>query len=292
MIRPCFVRPQRFWASRVSPQLNTLWRGNWPAGYVEPARYLYDHELVIVTEGSCVIAIGREQHELSADDYIIVPPGLRHVTTTQRGVYRNCIHFDWMTDSSQQPHPVCSFYPKQPAKNAIKSCPDFIPRRLFRGRYSTGSAVAPLVETLFHRWQSGDRFEQSRSRATFLELLLLLMKPVQKRQPARRLDHAQAVRDLIDQRGESTESIQSLLETLGFSYAHLCRLFRATFGITPVEYRNAQRLERAKQLLLDPKLTIAEVGYAVGFNDPGYFTRQFQRQNGMSPRELRRRIDA
>jgi len=64
--------------------------------------------------------------------------------------------------------------------------------------------------------------------------------------------------------------------SLGFSYAHLCRIFHASFGLTPVEYRNTARLEQAKTLLRDTSLTIAEIAYRAGFQDPAYFTRQFR----------------
>ena len=81
--------------------------------------------------------------------------------------------------------------------------------------------------------------------------------------------------------------IQEMLGSLGFSYAHLCRIFHAAFGLTPVEYRNTARLEQAKTLLRDSSLTIAEVAYRIGFQDPAYFTRQFRKRNNLGPRQFR-----
>ncbi len=81
--------------------------------------------------------------------------------------------------------------------------------------------------------------------------------------------------------------LQTLLPKLGFSYAHLCRLFQKKFGVTPGDYRNSIRLEHAKTLLRDPHLTVAEVAYQSGFDDPAYFTRLFRRRNGAPPSALR-----
>ena len=92
---------------------------------------------------------------------------------------------------------------------------------------------------------------------------------------------------MLDANIRSELGIQELLQTLGFSYAHLCRGFRSAFGLTPVEYRNAARIEQAKTLLRDTNLTIAEIAHQVGFQDAGYFSRQFRKLNNLKPREAR-----
>lgn len=62
------------WTRRIDPELNHLWRGGWGNGRLEPARYLYDHELVLVQRGSCRVAVGAQSLELEAGSWIIIPP--------------------------------------------------------------------------------------------------------------------------------------------------------------------------------------------------------------------------
>jgi len=283
------ARTKPFWANRLSPQLNTLWRGRWRPGTVEPARYLYDHELVLVTEGACTVQIEKTGHELRAGDYVIIPPDTYHTTSTASGVYRNCIHFDWERTRIDRSRVIWCFYPKRPPRSALGRCPSFVPKKYFFGSFRQIAPISALVETLFHRWQTGDQVTQALSRGTFLEVIILLMSRADQktRAPRHPLEYAYAVRDLLDEQIDSKEGIQQLLITLGFSYPHLCRQFRGAFGITPVEYRNAQRLERAKTHLANPRLTVAEVAFKVGFTDAGYFSRQFRRQNSLSPKEWR-----
>ena len=279
------------WLDRVSPQLTIVWQGRWKAGQQEPARYLYDHELVIVTQGSCEVRVGAAIKTLAAGDYLIVPPDTLHVTTTgPQGVMRHCFHFDWLPPAARAAkHPFCCFYPDRPAKSKIVLAPAFVPRQIFQGRCRDDASIRPLIESLVHRWQTGEPFARATCRATFLELLTRLTweSAGRPRHADRAEQLAHAVKELLDRSESRNESIQVLLATLGFSYPHLCRLFRRQFGVTPAGYRNAVRLEHAKTLLRNPRLSINEASYAAGFQDPGYFARQFRKQNGVSPSEYR-----
>ncbi len=60
---------------------------------------------------------------------------------------------------------------------------------------------------------------------------------------------AYAVKEALDTNALKGGSVQALLAGLGCSYAHACRVFHKSFGLTPVAYITAQRLERAKSLL-------------------------------------------
>ena len=145
------------------------------------------------------------------------------------------------------------------------------------------------METLRLRWQTGEALARQTCRGVFLELLLRLIWPAtETTRPAERaMQLAQQVKDLLDHPDTQQENIQTLLASLGFSYAHLCRLFRRAFGLTPVEYRTALRLEHAKTLLRDGDMTVGEAALAAGFRDPGYFARCFRRQNGITPSAFR-----
>ncbi len=54
-------------------------------------------------------------------------------------------------------------------------------------------------------------------------------------------------------------------------------------GKTPIEFIRFIRLKRAAQLLEKSKLTVAEIAYEVGFNNPKYFSRFFKIEFNMLP---------
>ena len=60
-------------------------------------------------------------------------------------------------------------------------------------------------------------------------------------------------------------------------------LFQKQFGTSPLKYRNSLRIERARELLLEGGFTVAEVAYASGFENLGYFCRSYQRLTGETP---------
>jgi len=285
------VRDPNQWLERITPRLNNAWRGTWKPGTVEPGRYLYDHELVIVSKGNCRVQIGASFHELDAGSFLIVPPGCYHATLTGGpGVHRNCFHFDWLRSDPQHTQlPLWVYHPGRPRPALIKHAPEFVPDVILTGRFETRGSTLPLLETLFHHWMNGQKLDLALCHAILSELLLTLLWERPATQPIRdrttRL--AYAVKELLDQTPSGSDSIQTLLGSLGFSYAHLCRQFILKFGISPVRYRNAVRLERAKSLLRDPKCTIAEAAYAAGFSDPAYFSRKFRQSHGVAPSRSR-----
>lgn len=78
-------------------------------------------------------------------------------------------------------------------------------------------------------------------------------------------------------------SVEALSKEVGMSRIHLYRKLNAISGKTPVEFIRAIRMERAARLLEQSQLTISEVAYRVGFNNPKYFTRQFREEFGELP---------
>jgi signal transduction histidine kinase/CheY-like chemotaxis protein/AraC-like DNA-binding protein len=93
---------------------------------------------------------------------------------------------------------------------------------------------------------------------------------------------------LLEQHFSSPDfGVQSCADALHISHTQLYRKLKALTGKTPSQFLNKFRLEKATALLADPEFNISEVAYAVGFNDPNYFTRVFSQAYGKSPNAYR-----
>jgi AraC-like DNA-binding protein len=77
---------------------------------------------------------------------------------------------------------------------------------------------------------------------------------------------------------------------LGVTTSHLSDSMRLETGLTAGELIRARLILEAKRLLLHSELTIAEIGYELGFGDPSYFSRFVRREIKTSPAEFRDRI--
>ena len=79
---------------------------------------------------------------------------------------------------------------------------------------------------------------------------------------------------------------------LAVTPTHLSRVMRAATG-RPASAAIAERLIReARRNLAYSNLTISQIAYALGYNDPAHFSRVFSRATGQSPRAFRQRIEA
>lgn len=76
--------------------------------------------------------------------------------------------------------------------------------------------------------------------------------------------------------GDPEFSVAQFSQELYMSRAALYKKIVALTGKSPLEFIRWIRLERARQLLVNTQLTVAEVAYEVGFNNPKYFTRYFK----------------
>lgn len=92
----------------------------------------------------------------------------------------------------------------------------------------------------------------------------------------------------IDRRLSEPLSLRDVADEVGMSPGHLTTLVRRRTGRTVGEWINERRMSQARALLGDTDLPVAEVATRVGMADPGYFSRQFRRTHGLSPRAWRR----
>jgi AraC family transcriptional regulator len=78
-----------------------------------------------------------------------------------------------------------------------------------------------------------------------------------------------------------------LSETLRQSYFQLSRRFTKTTGITIEKYFICLRMEKAKELLMNDELSIAEIAWQLGYSTPQIFSTQFKKETGKTPGEYR-----
>ena len=96
-------------------------------------------------------------------------------------------------------------------------------------------------------------------------------------QPAVHYIHENYTASLID--------MQFLSGLCGISYDYLRKLFEQRFGVSPIKYINALKINRAKELLSSGLYSVSEVAFSSGFSDLSHFSRFFKANVGVLPSE-------
>ncbi|KYG73704.1 transcriptional regulator [Roseivirga spongicola] len=82
-------------------------------------------------------------------------------------------------------------------------------------------------------------------------------------------------------------SIEQIAEQLSVSQRYLSDTLKKETGKTSTEHLQLYLIDEAKNILLDPNKTVAQVAYELGFEYPPYFSRLFKKKEGISPTEYR-----
>ncbi len=89
--------------------------------------------------------------------------------------------------------------------------------------------------------------------------------------------------------GESI-ALSDVARAANMSSFHFCKVFKAALGVTFTDYLSRARVEKTKQLLLDPHKRVSEAAFEVGFQSLSQFNRAFRRITGESPSSYREHL--
>ena len=103
-------------------------------------------------------------------------------------------------------------------------------------------------------------------------------------------DFVEKFKALIEAKmGDSNLNVEDLGKDMGLSRVQLYRKIKSLTNYSPNELLRIARLKKAASLLASSDMTVAEIGYEVGFSSPSYFTKCYKEQFGESPTDLLKR---
>ena len=84
--------------------------------------------------------------------------------------------------------------------------------------------------------------------------------------------------------------LEAVARAANMSAFYFCKIFKGATGLTFTDYVARARVEKTKQLLLNPHCRISEAAYEAGFQSLSQFNRVFRRISGESPSAYRERL--
>lgn len=156
------------------------------------------------------------------------------------------------------------------------------------GKLAEAAAMAARLHKDLREKQPGYRFQVCTHLMDLIGFLSHCYFPTTQRSD-RTLLRIGEVLSHIDRHFREPIAMRQLTEIAGMSESTLLRTFRRVLGRTPMAHVNHVRILHASELLQRADIRVTEAAFECGFEDSNYFSRQFRKVTGFTPREIRSR---
>ena len=252
-----------------------------------PVPAVYEASLCIIAQGSKRVSLAGQSVVYDASSYLLVSvdlPLVGHVLEASPAAPYLCCKIDFdpaaladllVTErrvSSEKDVPVLAVYP---------SDPDLIDAacRLVKllDRPETIDVLAPLVEReILYRLLTGPHGATLRQMGTVDSHLNQVSRAIAT----------------IRNGFQAQLRIDEIAAASGMSASSLHAHFKAITRMTPLEYQKQLRLQEARRLMLADGANAGTAGFAVGYDSPSQFSREYRRLFGAPPRQDIERLQA
>jgi AraC-like DNA-binding protein len=248
------------------------------------------YEVFYFHEGKCNYLIGDKIYVLSPGDLILMYGMTLHCAKIDRSFpyVRSLIHFEpaIVHPHLEQPQAINILQPFQELKNH---------RISLSGR---DRAEAERILLFMHEQnQRQDQIGTNRMQLAFIDLLYFIYEqcllPL-KNKPEFSSEKEKNVQDMIsflESNYMEDLHLEQLQDHLHLSKYYLSKIFKEVTGVTIFEFIYQRRINQAKiYFLLNPKLSVTEVCFQVGFKHLAHFSRLFKQQVGATPETYKKQL--
>ncbi|WP_168735518.1 AraC family transcriptional regulator [Cohnella fermenti] len=287
--------PQRIDYRLLSPYVRYVHEVEIAPGSLASERHIYDYEFIFVVSGEGRLRLGDRWHEMKSGDLFYIRPHLANemIVTGERPMDCFAVHFDYVYLGEGHEFSPYSVYLGQGGeenKGRLQERPSVELSELDIPEAMAVGDVRGFYEA-FRRLNDGFRLGGTGARLTtkaaLIGLLALLSEELMTREGIRiGHPHADTVLDAIrymESRYAERIDAALLAGRAGFTPKYFGTLFKQATGTTVSAYLLRLRMDHAKRLLAQRRLTVEEVGACVGIPDIYYFSKQFKKAEGMSP---------
>lgn len=256
-------------------------------------------ELVFVVDGRAQHMFEGKLYPLHKNDVFIINPGETHtfkIKPNQPLKIINCLFTSsFIGDAMLKELGVSrsmDFLYVQPFLDEEQRFNHFIN---IEGKYA--SKFMSILENLMDEYEQKNNCYATLIRLQFIELLIILSRIYHERQPENKQgsenDNQLLVRQIIGYLTRNYDQkikVSNLCELFNISSRHLSRIFKQFTDQTMIEKLHDIRMNRAKTLLLETDDKVLDIALQVGYNDPAFFSKVFQRITGYSPGQYKEKM--
>ncbi len=228
-------------------------------------------EVLYIDDGEGVVICDFEEHAVSRGDIFVINSDVLHSLRTD--TYMS--YYYLIVDSN-----FCKY-------NGLN-----VSQIAFEGRIRDSWAISMFGAILRTYTEKGD-FYSAKVRAKVLDFVVYLCEKYgaviseREKRHDKNFDNIRTAIIYIRDNIREKISVDSLAQMSGMSKYHFIREFKRITHYTPVMYINIVRIEMARRLITEKKLSVGEVSERCGFENLSYFTKTFKKYTGVTPSEMR-----
>jgi AraC-like DNA-binding protein len=249
-------------------------------------------EIVLILSGTGIHQTGESRHRIRTGDVMVIHGKRSHAyeKPDALSLVNVLIQPQVLQDAAKKMGGLSGYHPLFTFEFARWRSKDF-PGRLHLNPSDFKKAVG-WVESIEQEIAHGDESGYVLAQAWLVLLIGLLARSYGKDAAVSPYLDMRLGRVLskIDTDASQTFHLKDLAAEAGMSERSFLRYFRKATGFSPADYMIRKRVERAEELLFreGEKTSVTEIAFRCGFNDSNYFSRQFRRVTGKTPRSCRR----
>jgi AraC-like DNA-binding protein len=256
------------------PQFTYVADRKCPANWKFQGNAVYDkHNLILVYDGEAELTCNDRTYRVSRGDLVYFKPSDFRLGHTYPDRLMHCFTVDFLY--------TCPVLNNNDWEFLDVKLP-FLPVEKINDEFFF-SRLMDLFSNFTRTWLTGNPIKAPRGRATFLEMLSLLLQ--WKCGTDFNYDKVRKVEKAINFMTDSFQSqvtLQEIAESIGISPSYLGGIFKEVIGTSPINYLLGIRMHKAKDLLREG-YSVTEAAEKVGFNDIFYFSKYFKKHEGITP---------
>jgi len=260
-------------------------------------RVLFDYELLYIMEGSVRVTVEDDVYEGKPGDIFLFRPKQRHsILKTGENLRQPHIHFDFY---HQEDSPLVGVNFKNlqhitddEQRYFRSDIMDQMPVRLSTHlRLQQPTLIERMLFEIINEFEMKLPLFEVKAKGLFIDLWVQLLRENLWHQHPHTISNLHTlnrVKEYIKANYDNKVSLDELSARFNFSKSYLVRLFTQTFNMSPIQYHQLIRIEKAREMIQFTDEPLTQIAERIGYNSIHSFSRIFKKIDGRSPSFYRR----
>lgn len=284
---------------QISPYIRAAYDSILSPGWIISERVIFDYELLYVKDGKAEVTIEDRKFTAVPGDIFLFKPKQPHsiVVSKDKPFHQPHIHFD-LYQREDSPKVRINFHrledlpPEEHSlfrEDVISGTPFNLPNLI---KLRNPLSFEKMFFDVIKEYEMKIPFYETNIKGLFIQLLVYLMREnYWNNNPLvySNLEELIRVQNYLNHNNDREVTLDELARFSNISKYYLIRLFKNAFGMSPIQYHQLVRFERAKELIRFTRLPLTEIAERVGFHSIHSFSRAFKNIVGHPPSYYRRK---